>query len=198
MLCFQMCFEFDSVFLTFIKYSDEHVIKVLSLFFNIAFSVFQTFFKFKSGWTKDEGLPASGPFPCKPCCAPAMSSPLNPVPSQPMCMHWGTSIPSVLGFLFQLPQKWGIGRFSKFICLFFFFFFFSSSLSVPAAVLQVVNLFYFQSIPGKSPGVKEEKHRGWCGAEQSLEMLSLSNCCTPGSPESCCNLSQKMLCQKEK
>lgn len=44
-LCFQMCFEFDSVFLTFIKYSDEHVIKVLSLFFNIVFSVFQTFFK---------------------------------------------------------------------------------------------------------------------------------------------------------
>lgn len=81
---------------------------------------------------------------------------------------------------------------------FFFFFFLSSSLSVPAAVLQVVNLLYFQSIPGKNPGVKEEKHRGWCGAEQSLEMLYLSKCCTPGSPESCCNLSQKMLCQKEK
>lgn len=104
-LCFQMCFEFDSVSLTFIKYSDEYVIKVLCLFFNIVFSVLQTSFELWSDWTKEEGLPASGPFPCMPCCAAVMCSPLNPTLSQTMCMCWGASLPNVLGALFQLPQK---------------------------------------------------------------------------------------------
>lgn len=43
-----MCFEFDSVSLTFIKYSDEYVIKVLCLFFSIAFSVLQISFELES------------------------------------------------------------------------------------------------------------------------------------------------------
>lgn len=114
-----MCFEFASVSLTFIKYSDEYVIKVLCLFFNIEFSVLQTSFELWSDWTKEEGLPV---------CSQA----LHAVHQQCVCLwtqHWARPcacaeehlFPMFLGVCFNYHKspKWGIECFPKFICLSF-------------------------------------------------------------------------------
>lgn len=118
-LCFQMCFEFDSVSLTFIKYSDEYVIKVLCLFFNIEFSVLQTSFELRSDWTKEEGLPACSQARhavqqhCACLWTQCWARPCACAEEHLFPMFFGVC------FNYHKSPKWGIECFPTFICLSF-------------------------------------------------------------------------------
>lgn len=119
-LCFQMCFEFDNVSLTFIKDSDEYAIKLLCLFFNIAFSVLQISFELETKQRR------------KACQRVARSHARHAVPQQCARLwtrRWASPCACTvkhpfsmyLGFCFSYHKraKWGIEGFSKFICLSF-------------------------------------------------------------------------------